>query len=200
MAADRAVPPRARGLVLASASPRRRQLLERAGLRVEVRPADVDETPRADEDPLAYVARLAVEKAHRQRHDPGDITVAADTAVIVDGEILGKAEGAASARAMLERLSGRDHTVGTGVVVIGTDGRLHTCTVTTRVSMTPMPSDRIDWYIGTGEPFGKAGGYAIQGRGAAFVRSIEGSWTNVVGLPLVETLVLLTEAGLALPT
>jgi septum formation protein len=194
-----AVPPRARGLVLASASPRRRELLERAGLSLEVRPADVDETPRSGEDPLAYVARLSVDKVHRQRSD-GDITVAADTAVIVDGDILGKAEDATSARAMLQRLSGRAHTVATGVAVIGTDGRLRSTTVTTRVWMAPLSSERIDWYIATAEPFGKAGGYAVQGRGAAFVRSLEGSWTNVVGLPLVETLDLLTEAGLTLPS
>lgn len=196
---DEALPPRVRSLVLASASPRRLDLLRRVGLEPAVRPADVDESVRPDEDPFTYVARLSVEKAHRQRRDPGDLVIAADTAVVIDGRVLGKAEDAHSVRAMLTQLAGRTHTVATGVAVIGGDGRLQTRTVTTSVQMTPLSDADLAWYLATGEPYGKAGGYAVQGRGAAFVAAIDGSWTNVMGLPLPETVTMLRAAGLTLP-
>lgn len=181
-------------LVLASASPRRRDLLRLAGLDPVIRPADVDETPLAGEAPAATVLRLAHDKA-RAAGTNGAVVVAADTAVVVDSEWLGKPRAAAAAAAMLRRLSGRTHHVSTGVAVVAADGHLQDCVVTTQVVMAALSEAAIAAYVATGEPLDKAGGYAIQGRAAAFVERIDGSWTNVVGLPLVETLRLLRAAG-----
>ncbi|QBI19074.1 septum formation inhibitor Maf [Egibacter rhizosphaerae] len=182
--------------VLASASPRRRELLALADLPVEVRAPEVDETPEPNETPHAYVARLARTKASACVRGPGEVVLAADTAVVLDGAPLGKPRDPEHAAALLGALSGRRHTVLTGVAVAG--GRLpevHAEVVATEVEFAHLTAEMIAWYVATGEPFDKAGGYGIQGRAALFVRRIEGSWTNVVGLPLVESLELLRAAG-----
>jgi septum formation protein len=167
-------------LVLASASPRRRELLARLGLEPEVRPAGVDETPRAGEAAVPYVLRLAGEKAAAV---PGDLVLAADTAVVLDGEILGKPDGPAGAARMLEALSGRTHLVHTGVAV-RSGATTSSAVSTSSVTFAPLTAADIAWYVATGEPFDKAGAYAVQGAGGLFVVAIEGSFSNVVGLPL----------------
>lgn len=177
-------------LVLASASPRRRTLLEGAGLTPEVRPAEIDETPHPDEEPLAYVARLAHAKATtvpgRNTMRPV-VVVAADTTVELDGTILEKPVDRRDADRMLRLLSGRTHNCHTGVAVHGRDVE-EEYTVSTAVTFTRLDDLTIDWYLGTGEADDKAGAYGIQGAAAAFVESVEGSVTNVIGLPLAETL------------
>ena len=172
------------GLVLASASPRRRELLQRLGWQFEVRPADVDETPIAGEDPVAYVRRLAEAKAVAVFADtPDAVVLAADTVVDLDGALLGKPADTGSARSMLRRLSGRTHRVHTGVAV-ASSSRCRVGSDTTFVTMAPLGTSVIEWYVGTGEPLDKAGAYAIQGAGAMFVERVRGSTSNVVGLPL----------------
>lgn len=190
--------PEAPALVLASASPRRRDLLAGLGLRFTVRPVDVDETPRSGEDPLAYVLRLAEEKA-LERVGEGELVLAADTTVVVDGEILGKPADEAEAREMLGRIAGREHTVLTGVALAaaetGTGDGARAVAEETRVRMAPMSSEEIAWYAATGETLDKAGSYAVQGIGAMFVEAVYGDYTNVVGLPLPATYRLFREAG-----
>src|SRR5690606_19281499 len=134
------------------------------------------------EDPVAYVRRLAAAKAGAVERRPGEIVVAADTTVVLDGEILGKPDDHGHARRLLRRLAGRTHEVVTGVSVAGR--RLSTEVVTTTVRFAPMTDEDIAWYVATGEPEGKAGAYAIQGAGGMFVEAVEGSVSNVVGLPL----------------
>lgn len=173
-------------LVLASASPRRAELLRTAGFAFEVRPADVDETPRPAEPPATYALRVARDKAlaaaeRVNRHDAW--ILAADTVVVVDGGILGKPTGPADARRMLWMLSGVVHEVLTAVVVRHA-GSETSEVVSTRVHFTALSAAEIDWYVESGEPDGKAGAYAIQGLGSRFVDWIEGSWSNVVGLPV----------------
>ena len=172
-------------LVLASASPRRAELLTAAGYTFTVDPADVDETERPGEAPDAYVLRVARDKARRVAHRRGDgeAVLAADTTVVANGEILAKPLNDADAVRMLQLLSGAEHLVLTGVVVLF-QGRELAEVVTTRVRLVPLSLDEILWYVGTGEPMGKAGAYGIQGRAARFVDWIEGSWSNVVGLPV----------------
>lgn len=186
-------------LVLASASPRRAELLARVGATPTIRPAHLDETPSVDEPPSELVARLAVAKAAAVARDdrPDEVVLAADTEVVHEGRSLGKPRGPADAVAMLTSLSGRTHEVVTGVAVVR--GRAHRhAVVTTRVTFRELTPAQITWYVATGEPEGKAGGYALQGAGAALVDRIEGSDTNVIGLPLAETLGLLRELGLDL--
>jgi septum formation protein len=178
-----------RRVVLASASPRRAELLRSVGLEFEVRPADIDESVAPGEDPIAYVRRLSVEKAAAVAR-PGDLVIAADTTVEVDGVILGKPTDAADARRMLSLLSARTHRVHTGVTV-RSESSLDTIAVSTAVTFVTLDAATIDWYIGTGEPMDKAGGYALQGAGGALVERIDGSVSNVIGLPLSETLQLL---------
>ncbi len=181
-----------RRLVLASASPRRAELLRSVGLEFVVVPADIDESVRVGESPVDYVARLSAEKASAvaERFGPGTVVVAADTTVDVDGEILGKPADAVDARRLLGLLSGRTHLVHTGVTVSsGTGGS--GVVVETAVEFVELTESTVEWYVGTGEPFDKAGGYAIQGAGGALVRRVDGSVTNVIGLPLAETLELL---------
>ena len=184
-------------LVLASASPRRSELLRSVGLDFEVIPADIDESVLAGETPAAYVARLSAEKARvvSERLGSPSIVVAADTTVDVDGHILEKPVDDADARRMLGMLSGRVHLVHTGVTVLGLMGGTprasESVVVETAVEFVAMTPDVVDWYVGTGEPFGKAGAYAIQGAGGALVRRLDGSVTNVIGLPLAETLDLI---------
>jgi len=173
-------------IVLASASPRRAELLAAAGYGFTVDPADVDESERAGETPGTYVARVAADKARAvaaRRRDPGEIVLGADTTVVVDGEILAKPADESDAVRMLERLAGAVHRVLTGVVLISGE-REAAEVVTTQVRLLPLTRAEIQWYVGTGEPMGKAGAYAIQGRAARFVDWIEGSWSNVVGLPV----------------
>ena len=195
MAADRPDVP----LVLASASPRRLDLLRLAGLEPVVSPADVDETPADGEDPVSLVVRLARDKACAIRPPAGAWILGADTTVVLDGTMLGKPADAQEAVQMLERLRGRTHRVSTAVAVRQPDGGLVETVVTTQITMAPLSDAAIAAYVGTGEPLDKAGAYGIQGRAAAFVSRVNGSWTNVVGLPLVETLDLLRDAGFPTP-
>ena len=181
-------------VVLASGSPRRGLLLETIGLRFAAIPPDIDETPRPDEDPRGYVERLAREKAEAVTASPDDVVVAADTTVAFAGQILGKPVDAADARRMLLLLSDQTHDVHTGVAV-RTNGRTATRVVTTYVAMVAISEADIAWYVGTGEPLDKAGAYALQGAGGLLVRSVEGSSSNVVGLPLAELAELLATAG-----
>jgi septum formation protein len=192
-------------LILASGSPRRRMLMERFGIACTVLPADIDETPQVGELAKAYVERLATEKAlaTQTRLHPGldhdftnVIVLAADTTVALDGLILGKPEDVDDAIRTLTMLSGQTHQVHTGIAVATASG-IHHCVVTSNVTMCVLEPELIHWYVGTGEPFDKAGSYAIQERAAAFVRNVDGSMDNVVGLPMIETIALLHQAGVA---
>jgi len=183
-------------LRLASASPRRRQLLELIGVPHVVQPADIDETPRAAEPPGEYVVRLAREKAAAIWAVARDLPVlAADTTVVVDEEILGKPDSEAQAHDMLGKLSGREHVVHTGVALIAS-GAQQVVLSSTRVKFSALSREQIHAYWQSGEPQGKAGAYAIQGLGAVFVAGITGSYTGVMGLPLFETAQLLRAAGI----
>jgi septum formation protein len=184
-------------LCLASASPRRRDLLASIGVTVEVRPVDIDETPRTSEPAADYVVRLAREKALSGARLTRLPSLGSDTAVVRDGEILGKPADREQALAMLRSLSGRSHEVLTGVAVSGPSGLQSAC-VTTRVFMRGLEEDELAAYWVTGEPADKAGGYAIQGLAAVFVEHIEGSHSAVVGLPLFETADLLARQGVPL--
>lgn len=180
-------------LFLASASPRRRELLSQIGLRFTVVAAEVDETPHADESPAHYVARLAEAKARAGRVSRDGYVIGADTTVTIDGHILAKPASLAEAQAMWHRLSGRAHEVLTGIALAGPHG------VDVRVGRTvvvfrAITEAEMAAYWATGEPVDKAGGYAIQGRGAVFVRELQGSYSNVVGLPLELLVELLTAA------
>ena len=193
--------PADRSLVLASGSPRRRELLRGAGLEFAVRAADIDETPLQDEVPTAYVRRLSIEKAAASADSPlastSDVIIAADTTVEVNGLILEKPQDDDDAYGMLRRLSGRSHQVHTGVTVsVARDGarRSSTILVTTEVYFVALSDEMIDWYLASGEANDKAGAYGIQGAAAAFVERVEGSVTNVIGLPLAETLAILRVA------
>lgn len=186
-------------LVLASQSPRRRELLAQLGLAVEVRPAHADEAVLPGEAPRAYVLRVAREKA---RAVAGEVILAADTAVVLAGEVLGKPCDPEDARRMLRALSGTRHEVLTGVCVRRASGALGVeldAVVSTEVAFATLSERAIEWYVATGEPLDKAGAYAIQGAGGAFVAEVRGSVSNVVGLPLLETAELLARAGLRLP-
>jgi septum formation protein len=185
-------------LVLASASPRRRDLLvDRLGLDVDVRPADVDETAKHGEAPAAMVQRLARRKVAAVEADAEDLVIAADTVVLVDGEVLGKPGDPQRAKLMLQALSGREHSVLTGVAVrfgpkqaSGVDR--------TKVRFRRLTQSEIQWYVETGEPLDKAGGYGIQGLGGMFVEHLEGSETSVIGLPLGRLAVLVQSVGASL--
>jgi septum formation protein len=183
-------------LILASASPRRSDLLRDAGFDFEVFPGDVEESPRAGEPAEAYTRRVALDKARHVRAraaDPSAAVIAADTEVVVAGRILGKPSGDSDAAAMLRLLSAAAHHVLTAVV-ISANGQELTEVVTTRVWFAPMSDKEIEWYVATGEPLGKAGAYAIQGHGARFIERIDGSWSNVVGLPIHMVHRMLTRA------
>lgn len=185
-------------LVLASASPRRRQLLEQIGLRFQVQALDIDESVLADELPEHYVERLARAKASAgyaacDRMDA--LVIGADTTVVCDGRILGKPVDADDAAQMLRSLSGRTHKVMSAVALAGEHGCFARLSVT-EVRFRMLTADEIHYYCLTGEPFDKAGAYAIQGRGAIFVDAIWGCYSTVVGLPLQATAELLQEAGM----
>lgn len=183
--------------ILASGSPRRRELLEAAGLRFVVDPASIDETPLEGEAPVAYVARLAIAKAREvlPRHSR-DVVLGADTTVVLDGEIFGKPVADAEATAMLRKLSGRTHDVFTGIALVTTDGERSTVERTT-VAMAALSDEEIGWYVASGEPRDRAGAYAIQGLASRFIQRVEGSYSNVVGLPVAAVLQLLREMGLS---
>lgn len=184
-------------MVLASGSPRRLELLGRLGLEPVVRPADVDETPRPGESPEDVVARLARTKAHAVARDVHDLVIAADTEVVLGSSVLGKPDGADGAAAMLRSLSGRAHRVVTGVHVVHGGAEAAAMEETT-VHVRELTDAEIDAYVATGEPFGKAGAYAVQGAGGMFVTRIEGSDTNVVGLPLATLVQLAHDVGVTL--
>jgi septum formation protein len=184
--------------VLASASPRRLDLLAQIGRRPDsVDPADIDETPLKGELPRPHAHRLAVAKAEAvaARH-PDAFVLAADTVVAVGRRILPKAEDERTARRCLDLLAGRAHRVFGGLCIIAPDGRRATRVVETRVTMARLSDEQLAAYLASGEWHGKAGGYAIQGRAAAFVSAVSGSYSNVVGLPLHETDKLLSGLGL----
>jgi septum formation protein len=183
-------------LVLASASARRRELLTAAGVPFIVDPADIDEGRHTSEPPHDYARRVAVAKARlvSARHPP-DIVLGADTIVLVDGVVLGKPANADDAADMLSRLSGRAHDVLTGVAIESRAGS-GSFVETTRVWFTDLDAGQIRWYVASGEPMDKAGAYAIQGLASRFVTRIEGSYSNVVGLPVAAVLQFLRENGL----
>jgi len=173
-----------RTIVLASRSPRRAELLAAAGIPFEVLAADIDETPREGETPEAYVERLAVEKARAVLGLRPDADVlAADTTVTIDGLILGKPVDEREASEMLQRLRGRVHEVFTGVALVNA-AAVQSAVERTRVWFSPMTDEDISWYVASGEPVDRAGAYAIQGLASRFIPRIEGSYSNVVGLPV----------------
>ena len=194
-------------LVLASASPRRAELLTTAGFTFDVEPVDVDETPLPDEVPVEYVLRVARDKAaawwrrpatprpaHPRARESSVCVLAADTVVVANERILGKPASPGHAREMLKLLSGTTHLVHTGVVVRGPDAEVAEV-ATTRVRFVHLSDAEIDWYLRSGEAEGKAGAYGIQGRASRFVDWIEGSWSNVVGLPVATVYRMLAAAG-----
>ena len=182
-------------LILASGSPRRRRLLAELGLDFEVRPVELDESTQDGEDPTSYVERLAQLKATAAAR-ADELVLAADTTVVIDGGLLGKPADPEEARAMLRRLADRQHRVLTGVAVydVGTE-HLEAATESSLVRISPLSEADIDWYVATGEPLDKAGAYAIQGLGSLFVESVEGNYSNVVGLPLPLTRRLVARVG-----
>jgi septum formation protein len=196
-------------LVLASASPRRQELLRNAGISFVVEPADVDETPLPAELPAECAKRLAREKAVAVSHKrPHDVVLGADTIVVIDGAILGKPVDADDAARMLRLLSGRVHQVFTGVCVVRpnvssqarkrakiSSDQLKTASETTLVTMTFLSDDEIQAYVATGEPMDKAGAYAIQGMASRWIPRIEGDYSNVVGLPVSLVYRMLREAN-----
>ena len=176
-------------LVLASASPRRAEILRAVGWRFETRPADVDETRRASEEPIAYVERLAREKAGAVAADAdlrGRLVLGADTIVALGDELLGKPRDLNEAARMLRALSGRWHEVLTGVALVrsGAEGSCAVGHQRTRVRFGELSDEEIRWHVATAAPLDKAGAYAVQGRAALFIEEIEGDYWNVVGLPV----------------
>jgi septum formation protein len=180
-------------LILASASPRRQELLRNAGIAFIVDPADIDETPLPEESPQTCVQRLARSKALvvHQRHSK-DFVLGADTIVVIDGEILNKPRDAEDAARMLGMLSGRTHEVMTGICILST-GLEQTAFETTRVTMCELADEEIRGYVATGEPRDKAGAYAIQGIASRWIPRIEGDYGNVVGLPVALVYRILRE-------
>lgn len=176
--------------MLASASPRRRELLASIGLEFEVRPASIDESPLPRESARAHVERVALAKA-RAVGSAGELVLAADTIVSIDGSILGKPRDPADARRMLALIQGREHRVLTGVALRQVEDpgsssaeRVETAVEDSGVRLRALRADEIDWYVATGEPADKAGAYALQGIGGLFVEAVAGSSSNVIGLPL----------------
>lgn len=185
----------ARPVVLASASPRRAQLLEQIGVDFEVRAADIDESSNRSETAEALAERLAATKADAvARHFPGAVVIGSDTVVALDDDIFGKPRDRDDAARMLARLSGCTHRVCSGVVVVDGERRASRLS-TSQVTMATIDAAAIAAYWASGEPRGKAGSYAIQGRGAVFVAHLEGSYSGVMGLPLFETAALLAAFG-----
>jgi septum formation protein len=186
-----------RRLILASASPRRRELLTQAGYTFEVRPAHIDEDLRLDEEPITYVVRLARDKARAvfaAVNDPDAIVLGADTTVTLDSHILAKPEDAADAARMLRMLSGRTHRVITGVAVATAKGT-EVAAEATGVQFLTLSDEEIAAYVATGEPMDKAGAYGIQGLAAKWIPRVEGCYFNVVGLPLALVSAMLDAAS-----
>jgi septum formation protein len=182
-------------VILASQSPRRRELLALVGIAHEVIPAAIDETVRPDEAPLPHCERLAREKAHAiaVRH-PAAVVIAADTIVVLDGEILGKPRDAADARTIVRRLAGRTHTVHTAVAV-ARDGRTESAVESVEVTFRALTDAEIARYVATGEPMDKAGAYGIQGWGATIVERVDGDYFSVMGLGLRRLVDVLARIG-----
>ena len=187
--------------MLASGSPRRSELLSRAGLSFEIAKPAIDESLRAGESASGYVRRLSREKAAAVlTRFPGALVLAADTSVVVEGRVLGKPENARACVQMMGALSGRSHQVLTGVTLRGSSARdAITFVVRTRVEFDRIPRAWAQRYAATPEPYDKAGGYGLQGAAGGFIRTIRGSVTNVVGLPMVEVLAALRALGYPLP-
>ncbi len=188
-------------LILASASPRRRDLLIAAGIEFEVQTADLNEAPRLGEEPLELASRLAREKAlsvARTRTGPDPrVVLGADTIVVLDNRVFGKPRDPAHARQLLRHLLGRTHSVITAIAVTRSDRQaVREVQVESRVSMRTAADAEIEAYVATGEPLDKAGAYAVQGVGRRFIERVEGSETNVIGLPIDETLALLRVEGI----
>jgi septum formation protein len=194
VASQNSTPP----LILASASPRRRELLQQTGVTFTVIPSNTDEDIRPGEAPEVYALRVAREKATDvATHQSGNWVLGADTIVAIDDTILGKPRDAADGFRMLRLLSGRTHRVMTAFVLLDPNGQAYANQiVTSQVNFKALTDTQIQEYLATGEPFDKAGAYAVQGIGAALVDQVEGSYTNVVGLPLDEVLTVLHSAGL----
>ena len=186
-------------VVLASASPRRHELLSQIGVNFTVRVPDIDESPVEGEPSVLYVRRLASAKAAAVHAATDELVIAADTTVEIDASILGKPRDNADAASMLRQLSGRTHRVHTGLaVLLGDREQVDVCT--TLVRFVTLDEATIQWYLATGEPLGKAGAYAIQGAGAALVSRIDGSVSNVIGLPLHLAIDLARRSGVDLLT
>ncbi|MGD0074318.1 MAG: Maf family protein [Candidatus Binataceae bacterium] len=184
------------GLVLGSSSPRRHQLLRQARIDFVVIESGADETPLPGEPARDFALRMARDKALAvSLKAPDDFVLAADTVVEIDGDILNKPEGAAGARAMLRRLSGRTHTVITAFAIARNGAVIEITPILSRVTFRELADDVIDAYIASGEPFDKAGAYGIQGKGADFILRVEGSYSNVMGLPVDETIAALRRHG-----
>jgi septum formation protein len=188
--------------ILASTSPRRRELLQSIGVEFEVLPSHVPEIHAPGEPPQDYVQRLAQEKgAEIGRRYPGRWVISADTTVVLNDELLEKPADEADARRMLLQIAGKTHTVFTGVTLqkFAADGATiwrDTQLSSSRVTMLPLTEREIAWYVATGEPLDKAGAYAVQGIGAMFIEAIDGSYSNVVGLPLATLFRMLRKAGI----
>ncbi|MGH9732572.1 MAG: Maf family protein [Candidatus Acidiferrales bacterium] len=187
-------------LILASSSPRRAEILRNAGFDFAVVPADVNETQRPNELPADYVRRLAEEKARtvawqvaKDAASDSTFVIGADTVVVIDDEILGKPSSVANAREMLRRLSSQTHEVYTGLAVLQGNGIARTVVERTRVTFQPLSEKEIEDYTASGEPFDKAGAYAIQGEGGKFISRIEGCYFNVMGLPLARLYAILRD-------
>ncbi|MBN2397490.1 MAG: septum formation inhibitor Maf [Deltaproteobacteria bacterium] len=183
--------------ILASASPRRRELLGALIPDFEIIPSDIDETPLDREAPEDHVLRLSREKALAvSRVHPGRWVLGADTVVVIDGKVLGKPATPAEARRMLGMLSGREHTVITGFALVKEgEGVIANESVRSGVLFKEISEDEMAWYTATDEPYDKAGGYAVQGKASFFIREIRGSYTNVIGLPLCEVVTAMEKAG-----
>jgi septum formation protein len=185
-------------IILASASPRRLELLEQIAVRVIVQAVDIDESQKPGEPVMDYVQRLAMEKAQRGFETIENLqklpVLGADTVVVVNSVILGKPENRRHAKAMLEKLSGQKHTVHTSVAIV-TENKMLVDTSSSQVSFKELDEQEIDYYLATGEADDKAGSYAIQGIAAQFIKNINGSFSGVMGLPLYETAQLLKQCG-----
>ena len=183
--------------ILASASPRRQQLLQEIGLQFDVIPGDVNENFLRNEAPVEYVTRMSREKSNTiSTKKPDSWVLAADTIVVIDGEILGKPQTRDEARDMLMKLSGRKHRVVTGFTIEKKSVNvLMSDTVESTVLFKMIEKDELEWYVNSSEPYDKAGAYAVQGMAGYFVKEIHGSYTNVVGLPLTEVVTALKEVG-----
>ncbi len=185
-------------IILASSSPRRRELLSLIGLPFAVIESDVQEDPPHGAPPDKYVRALALQKARAvAAAHPNDCVIGADTIVYLDGDILGKPHTPENARRFLHRMQGRTHTVYTGVAVLsrGCEDVRHCCT---DVTFQPMTDEEIEWYVSTGEPLDKAGAYGVQGPGGVFVARISGNYFNVIGMPLPLLYQMLRDAGYSL--